>query len=484
MNYRSIAFVTGTMLVVTACMLLLPLACSLWYGEDDTLPLLVSMGIIFAIGLPLRLGFRADKNLGAREAFAIAVFGWAGISAVSALPFVLHGAIPSFTDAFFEMTSGYTTTGATILTDIEALPHGLLLWRSQTHFLGGMGFLTLAILFLPHGIGGLRIFRAESSPGQVITRERFTARNRDAIRYLWLIYLGLNLAQVVLLLLGDMSFFDSLCHTFATVSTSGYSPYNASVGHFDSAYIHWVVIVFMFLGGVSFVLFFFLLRGDWKMALRNTELRWYCVLTAGLCLAVAAVLWEGSLYGPFDALREGSFQVISLMTGTGFTTADYELWPQAAQMILFVVCFIGACAGSTTSGVKVIHYVLICKFMTKVIKKIFFQPLAVVSVRVNGKRVDDLNVYLALCYFVVNVFLIFVGSILLTFLDDLDLLTAISAVASTLMNIGPGFGEVGPADNYAFLSDTSKWFLSWNMLAGRLELFSAIVIFYPSFWRG
>ena len=390
MNYRSIAFVSGTLLLVTGCALILPVACSLWYGEGDLIALLVSMVVPIAVGLPLRRIFRADKDLGTRESFLTAVFGWAAISAVSTMPFLIHGSIDSFTDAFFEMMSGYTTTGATILTDIEALPHGLLLWRSETHLLGGMGFLTLAILFLPHGVSGLRIFRAESSPGQTITKERFTARNRDAIGYLWIIYVVLNLAEIVLLMLGGMSAFDAACHAFGTVSTSGYSPYNASVGHFQSAYIDWVVILFMFLGGVTFMLFFFLVRREWKIVWINTELRWYLSLTAAFCLGVTLVLWIQDTYAPLDALRYGTFQVVSLLTTTGFTTADYELWPQAAQMLLFVVCFIGACAGSTTSGIKIIHYVLIWKFGVASVKKIFFQPLAVLSVRINGRRVDDL----------------------------------------------------------------------------------------------
>ena len=262
MNYRSIAFVSGTLLLVTGGALILPVICSLWYGEEISSRSPSSMIVPIAVGLPLRRIFRADKNLGTRESFLIAVFGWVAISAISTLPFLIHGSIGSFTDAFFEMMSGYTTTGATILTDIEALPHGLLLWRSETHLLGGMGFLTLAILFLPHGVGGLRMFRAESSPGQVITKERFTARNRDAIGYLWIIYLVLNLAEILLLMVGGMSLFDAACHAFGTVSTSGYSPYNASVGHFGSAYVDWVIILFMFLGGVTFMLFFSLVRAS------------------------------------------------------------------------------------------------------------------------------------------------------------------------------------------------------------------------------
>ncbi|MCP4690013.1 MAG: TrkH family potassium uptake protein, partial [Desulfobacterales bacterium] len=290
----------------------------------------------------------------------IAAFGWIFISAVSALPFMIHGSIPSFTDAFFEMMSGYTTSGATILTDIEVVPHGLLFWRSETHLLGGMGFLTLTVIFLPHGMGGLRLFRAESSPGQVITKEKFMPRNRDTMIWLWGIYLGLNLLQTLLLCVGGMSLFDSLCHSFGTVSTSGYSPYNASIGHYNNAYFDWVIIVFMFLGGMTFMLFFHMLRGDFQALKINTEFRWYVGFLLFFCGGVTLILWNGNTYGGFlDSLRYATFQVMSLVTTTGFTTADYERWPHAAQMFLYASCFIGACAGSTTSGIKVVHFVII-----------------------------------------------------------------------------------------------------------------------------
>ncbi|MFH1844752.1 MAG: TrkH family potassium uptake protein [bacterium] len=484
MNVRSIAFVMGTLLLVTAGALMLSVICSLCYGhEGDLMALVLSAAIAGAVGLPLWGLFRHDHELNIKDAFVIAAFGWGVVSAVSALPFMIHGSIPSFTDAFFEMMSGYTTSGATILTDIEVVPHGLLFWRSETHLLGGMGFLTLTIIFLPHGMGGARIFRAESSPGQVITRERFLARNRDAIVVLWLIYLLLNLLQVGLMCAGGMSLFDSLCHAFGTVSTSGYSPYNASIGHYDSAYFDWIIILFMFLGGVTFMLFYHAARGEWRVLRINTEFRWYVGFVLVFCGAVALILWRAETYSFLNALRHGTFQVMSLLTTTGFTTRDYELWPQAAQMFLFAVCFIGACAGSTTSGIKVIHYVVIWKFMVAAIKRIFLQPLSVASVRVNGRPVDQSIIDLAVCYFIVNIFLVLGGGCFMVLVDDMDYLSAMSSVIATLMNIGPGFGSVGPSENYAHISDIGKWFLAWNMLVGRLEMFSALVIFYPSFWR-
>ena len=483
MHFFSILHVLGILLLVTGSSMVFPFICSAYYGESDLLPILYAGLITIALGLPGRYFLRKHQELNIKDGIFIAVFGWVVVSALSSLPFMIHGSIPSFTDAFFEMISGYTTTGATILTDIEALPHGLLFWRSQTHLLGGMGFLTLTIIFMPHGMGGVRLFRAESSPGQVITKEKFKPRNRDTMVTLWWIYLGLNVIQIILLCLGGMPMFDSMCTAFGTVSTSGYSPHNASIGFYDSAYFDWVITIFMFLGGVTFILFYQLLRGDWRAFLVNTEFRVYVALVTFFCLMVSWIIWSQGSYTFIDALRYGSFQVVSLLTTTGYGTADYELWPQAAQMFLFVVCFVGACAGSTTSGIKVVHYVIIWKFMVVSIRKIFFQPMSVVSIRLNRRAIDDSIVTLAICYFIANIFMVLAGGCFMALCDDLDYITAMSSVISALMNIGPGFGDIGPSENFAFFSNTGKWFLSWNMLVGRLEMFSALVIFYPSFWK-
>ena len=483
MHLFSILHVFGTLFMVTGISLALPLVCSLIYGEGDFSAILISAAVILFLGAPLWWRFRKHLDLGIKDGIFIAAFGWVLVSALSALPFMIHGSIPSFTDAFFEMMSGYTTSGATILTDIEVVPHGLLFWRSQTHLLGGMGFLTLTVIFLPHGMGGLRLFRAESSPGQVITKEKFHSRNRDTMIRLWIIYMVLNLAETILLCLGGMSLFDSLCHAFGTISTSGYSPWNASIGHYNNAYFDWVIILFMFLGGMTFVLFYQMIRGDWRALLINTELRWYLGFMFFFCGMVSWILWKDNTYGLIDAIRYGTFQVTSLLTTTGFTTADYEQWPQASQMFLYAVCFIGACAGSTTSGIKIVHYVVLLKFMSAAIKKIFFQPMSVISVRLNQRPVDDSIIYLSICYFIVNIFMVLAGGCVMVLTDDMDYVTAMSSVIASLMNIGPGFGAVGPSENYAFISDTGKWFLSWNMLVGRLEMFSALVIFYPSFWK-
>jgi len=484
MHFRSIAYVIGTLLLVTSIAMLFPIAVSLIYQENDFSPLLISAVVAFGMGLPLWWFSPSNYELTFRDAVLIAVFGWVIVSAVSALPFVFHGSIPVFTDAFFEMMSGYTTTGATILTDIESLPHGLLFWRSETHLLGGMGFLTLTLIFLPHGMAGVRIFRAESSPGQVITKEKFLPRNRDAMIWLWGIYLGLNLLQTLLLWGGGMSLFDSLCHAFGTVATAGFSPKNTSLGYYSNAYFDWVVTIFMFLGGMTFMLFYHMLKGEWNLVRVNTELRWYAVIIGFFCGISTLILWMSGTYDQFfDALRYASFQIISLLTTSGFTTADYELWPQSAQMLLYTVCFIGACAGSTTSGIKIVHFVIIWKYMVTTIKKIFFQPRTILPILLNQRAIDPFAINLSICYFIANIFLVLGGACVMVIIDPMDFQTGMSSVISAVMNVGPGFGDVGPSENYAHISTTGKWFLAWLMLVGRLEMFSALVLLFPSFWK-
>ena len=484
MHFRSIAYVIGTLLIVTSIAMLFPIVVSLIYQEGDLNALFISAAVALAMGLPLWWFTPSNYELSFRDAVLIAVFGWVIISAVSALPFMIHGSIPSFTDAFFEMMSGYTTTGATILNDIESLPHGLLFWRSETHLLGGMGFLTLTLIFLPHGMAGVRIFRAESSPGQVITKEKFLPRNRDAMIWLWSIYLGLNLLQTLLLWGGGMSLFDALCHAFGTVSTAGFSTKNASIGYYGSVYFDWVITIFMFLGGMTFMLFYHMLKGEWNLVRLNTELRWYASIVGFFCGISTLILWlNGSYDGFFEALRYASFQIISLLTTTGYTTADYELWPQAVLMLLYVVCFIGACAGSTTSGIKIVHIVIIWKYMVTSIKKMFFQPRTILPIRLNQRAIDSFAINLSICYFIANIFLVFVGASVMVLVDSMDYQTAMSSVISALMNIGPGFGDIGPSENFSQISAPGKWFLSWLMLVGRLEMFSALVLLFPSFWK-
>jgi trk system potassium uptake protein TrkH len=474
----------GLLLLVTGSSMLLPSLCSLYYKEADLLPLVFSALVAIAIGLPNWWYFRKKNDLNIKDSIFIAVFGWLLVSAISALPFMLHRSIPSFTDAFFEMMSGYTTTGATILTNIESVPHGLLFWRSETHLLGGMGFLTLAIIFLPKGMGGLRIFRADASPGQALTKEKFKVRNKDTIIMLWAIYLGLNLLEILALRLGGMSLFESMCHAFGTISTSGYSPKNAGIAYYSNAYFDWVIILFMFLGGVNFILFYQAACGNWKAICSNTEFWWYGAIVFFFCLVVSLILWRDNTYSSIiECIRYGTFQVVSLLTTTGFGTADYEKWPQAAQMFLYAVCFVGPSAGSTGSGIKIVYFVIVISAIHKFIRKNFSQPLAVQAIRINQRQINSSMVNFAICFFVINIFMVLLGGCFMALTDNMDYVTAMSSVIATLMNIGPGFGDVGPSENYAFISDAGKWFLSWNMMVGRLEMFSALAILYPSFWK-
>ncbi|ASQ89609.1 potassium transporter [Prosthecochloris sp. GSB1] len=484
MNFRAISHVLGVLLVFIGSTMAAPLVCALIYGDGDAAAILVSLCITTGTGLPVWLKFRRHKDLTLRDGIFIVTVGWILVSSFSALPFMIHGAIPSFTDAFFEMMSGYTTTGATVLRDIESVPHGLLFWRSMTHLIGGMGFIMVTIIILPLlGIGGMQLYKVEADPGQVITGEKILPRVKQTAIWLWGIYLVLILIQSLLMWIVGMPLFDALCHAFGTVSTSGYSTKNSSIGYYQNPWIDWITIVFMFLGGMTFMMHYHILKKDWEPLRSNTELRWYVGFVVFFCAFVSFDLWKNGHYGGFsESVRHGSFQVISILTTTGFTTDNYELWPQAAQMLILIVCFIGASAGSTTSGIKVVHYEIISKYLYATGKK-FLQPLAVVPVKINGRIAEQPIITLAVSYFIVNIFMVFAGSGIMSMIDDMDYFSSMSAVISALFNIGPGFGDVGPAHTFSDISPAGKWFLSFNMLTGRLEMFSVLVMFYPSFWK-
>ena len=484
MNFPAIFHVLGALLIFIGSTMLLPLSCALIYKDGDAFSLAAAMGITIGIGIPLWWSFRKYRDLTLKDGFFVVTFGWILVSSFSTLPFILHGSIPSFTDAFFEMMSGYTTTGATILDDIEAMPHGLLFWRSTTHLIGGMGFIMVTIIILPLlGIGGMQLYKAEADPGQVITGEKILPRVKQTAVWLWAIYLALILIQSLLLMTAGMPLFDSLCHSFGTVATAGYSIKNSSIGYYNSAWIDWITIIFMFLGGMTFMMHYQIMKRDWEPVRENTEIRWYIGFVLFIGLLTTLILWfSGSYSGPFDSIRYAFFQVVSILTTTGFTTADYGLWPQSALMLLMIACFIGACAGSTTSGIKVVHYEIICKYLYANGRK-FLQPLAVVPIKINQKNVASSVITLAVSYFILNIFMILVGSAIMTLIDDMDFFSSMSAVISAIFNIGPGFGEIGPAHSYSHISSAGKWFLSFNMLTGRLEMFTVMMMFYPAFWK-
>ena len=483
MNIFAISSVLGILSIFTGSMMFPAYIVALLYNEGDVGPIFISALIAIALGLPLWWFCRKHTDLTVKDGFIIVSFGWVLVCSLSTLPFIIHGSIPSFTDSFFEMMSGYTTTGATILPNIELLPHGLLFWRSFTHLLGGGGFIMITIFLLPfRAMGGMYLYQGEADPGQVITKEKFNLRVKGIAIWLWIIYLALVILNAFLLWVGGMPIFDALCHAFGTVSTAGYSPKNASIGHYNNAYFDWVTILFMFLGGMTFILYYQLLKGDWESVKINTEFRWYLGLTLIFCMLVSWILWMENTYSGSESIRYGTFQIVSLLTTTGFTTANYEQWPQAAQMFIFIVFFIGASAGSTTSGIKIIHYVILLKYLYAIIKKMM-QPLQVIPIRINQRAIDSKIVDLAICYFIINIIWVLVGGGVMVILDEMDYFSSLCSVIATLMNIGPTFGEIGPTNNFYDISASGKWFLSLSMLTGRLEMFSVIVLFYPSFWR-
>ena len=484
MHVRSVAYVLGVMILITAGAMILPLVSTFFYEENDRSSLLISLLLISGVGLPLWLQKPENFSFRMRDAIVVAVLGWILIPGLSALPFIIHGSIPSLTDAIFEMVSGFTTTGATILDDIEFLPHGLLFWRSETQFLGGIGVLVLTLAFLPQVMGVTQIFRVPISRETVHTRERPLNLNPELLAFVLGIYLALNTCMMLMLYFGGMSFFDSICHAFGTIATAGFSTRNESLGFYGSAYMEWVTMLFMFLGGINFVLYFHLLKRHWNSLSENTELKWYFWITIFFCALVSLLLHhESTAESLWDSVRMGSFHVISMLTTTGLFSSDYQLWSHTVQMQFIAVCLIGACAGSTTSGIKIVHYAIIWKYVVLNIKKIFFDHHAIAPIRLNHKSVEPYAVNMTLCFFTANMFLIFIGACILVLLDRLDFHSSISMVIATLMNIGPGFDVSGPTGNYAHLSDPAKWFLAFMMLVGRLEMFSVFVILAPSFWR-
>jgi trk system potassium uptake protein TrkH len=479
MQYRSVIHLLGLLLCSLAVAMLLPLPFSFYYGGGDHYALLLSAGITTVVGFGAYKSTQLERTLRAREGFAIVTFGWLCFSAFGSLPYLLSGTIPSLTDAFFETISGFTTTGATILTDIEALPHGILFWRSLTHWLGGMGIIVLSLAILPFlGVGGMQLFKAEV-PGPVA--DKLTPRVTETAKILWGVYLLLSGAQTLLLLLGGMTLFDALCHTFGTMATGGYSTRNASVGAYNSAYIDYVIIIFMFLAGANFSLHYRLLRGNWRVYRRDREFLVYLGIVGVATLIIGIDLWLNSYDNVADALRYALFQVVSIQTTTGYGTADYEQWSFSSQYVLLLLMFVGGCAGSTGGGMKVMRLHLLFKFSITEFTRLL-HPTAVVPVRMRQVAIPRDVITNILGFFVLYIFLFALGVLIMTLLG-LDILTALGAVAATLGNIGPGFANVGPTDNFSFIHPVGKWVLALLMLVGRLEIFTVLVLFSPAFWK-
>jgi len=479
MNITLTLRILGALLLFLAAALLVPLACAVICGDGTAGAFLLSAAICAACGGGLFKAFRSERDLSVREGFAIVTFGWLAFALFGALPYVLAGGIPSWVDAFFEAMSGFTTTGSTILTDIEALAPSLLLWRSFTQWLGGMGIIVLSLAILPMlGVGGMQLFKAEV-PGP--TADRLTPRIQDTAKLLWGVYLLLSVIELGLLMVGNLSFFDALNHTFTTMATGGFSTKNASVAAFDSAYVDWIITLFMFLAGINFSLHYLALRGRLHDFWRNEEFRFYLWLTLGATLLLTLFNRAGSYDSLVDSLRYSAFQVVSIMTTTGFGTADFELWAVFCQYMLVACMFIGGCAGSTGGGMKVARVLLLFKHAHVQLYRLI-HPRAVRLVKL-GERPVDKEVMQAILGFFALYMGVFVSASLVMAALGMDLVSAGTAVITALGNVGPGLGSVGPVDNFAGVPAAGKLVLALCMLLGRLELFTVLVLVIPSFWR-
>lgn len=480
MHWAVACHVIGMVVLCVGLSMAWPLAWALYYADSSVIPLASSLGLTVLAGLVLLLSFRRRSPLviNHREGMVIVTMGWLACALFGALPFVLGG-VASFTDAFFESMSGFTTTGSSILSNVEALPKGLLFWRSLTHWLGGMGIIVLTIAILPFlGVGGMQLYKAEV-PGPVA--DKLQPRIKDTAMSLWKVYVLFTVAQVVLLLCGGMDLFESICHAFGTMATGGFSTRNASIAAYDSAYIDYVVAVFMLLAGVNFALHFQLFRGRLLPVWRNPEFRFFAVLVFVLICVVTLATWGPVYDRGSDALRFGFFQVASIISTTGYATADYELWPALTQGVLLLCMFVGGCAGSTSGGIKVMRIMLLLKYAYRELFRLV-HPRAVVPIKFGTKQVKD-DVLASVWGFFVLYLLLFVLAGLALCGLGVDVLTAFTAVLACISNIGPGLGEVGPMDNFSGIPAVGKWVLALCMLLGRLEIYTVLVLFIPEFWR-
>ncbi len=416
--------------------------------------------------------------MGAREGFLIVTFGWIFSSLAGALPFVISKQIPRFTDAFFETMSGFTTTGASILTDIEGLSHGMLFWRSLTHWLGGMGIVVLTVALLPIlGVGGLNLLRAEA-PGPSV--DKMTPKIKETAKILWSIYLLFTVVETGLLMFGGMNLFDASTHTFGTLATGGFSTRAQSVGAFHSPFIHIVITVFMVLAGMNFNLYYKLVSGKVKDFFKDTEMRVYLSIFGITTLLIAVNLINS--YGTFGrSLQYAGFQTASILTTTGFATADFSLWPAFSRNILFFLMFVGGSAGSTGGGMKVIRLTALFKIGINEMKRMI-HPKGIFLLRLNGEVVKKDIIY-PIAGFILFYMALLLGITAVVSTGGYPILTSFTTALATLGNIGPGFGRVGPAENYSFFPDYIKWVLSAAMMLGRLELYTVLVILTPSFWK-
>ena len=478
LNTRIILFTIGKLLMGLSVAMLVPLIATFSFGENDWIAFIIPAIFTFATGFFLSKIFASNADMSTREGFSIVALVWVVFTIFGALPYVFVG--HSYTDAFFQTMSGFTTTGSNVFRDIASHSKGILLWGNITQWIGGMGIIVMSLAILPVlGIGGMQLFRAEV-PGPV--SDKLTPRIRDTAKILYQTYIFLTLVECLLLWIAGMDFFSAVCHSLSTLSSGGFSPHNASVAHHDSSWIHFIIIVFMLASGVNFALHYQFSRLKFSSIWTDTEFKSYLFFTMSVVFLLVAILFFKGIYiDLFICVRDVLFTTIALITGTGFATVDYEQWPIVCQAILFCLFFTGGCAGSTTGGIKIIRLVIFCKFAYQQINQLI-HPQAILNLKVNRQMVKDNVIKGVLGFFILYALSFMIGTVLMAS-TGLDLVSASAATATCLGNIGPAFGSIGPTDNFADISDFGKWVLAFLMLLGRLELFTVLVLFTPTFWR-
>ncbi|MGN0145533.1 MAG: TrkH family potassium uptake protein [Clostridium sp.] len=479
MNYKAMLVILGNVVRYMTFLMIIPLLIALYYGDGDALSFLITILISAPIGFFLSRINLGKKAIYAKEGFLSVGFAWILISAIGAIPFVLSGAIPNYVDAFFETVSGFTTTGATILTEIEGLPNGILFWRSFTHWIGGMGFLIFMLALIPSlGTNSIHLLKAESpgpSPGKIVPKIKETAK------ILYLIYLVLTIIETFCLMFAGMNLYDAVIHAMGTAGTGGFSNMNASIAAFNSPLIEWIITIFMLIFGINFALFFQIIKGNFKDFFKNEELRYYLLIIFAAFILITFNILDLNGGNIGLSIRESAFQVSSIVTSTGYATVDFNFWPTLSKVIIIMLMFVGAMAGSTGGGVKTVRVMIMLKAIKREIDKII-HPKRINSVKIDGKTVDEDIIHKVFLFIGAYIIISLIAIFIISF-DNFDIVTTVTSVITTMSNIGPGLEMVGPAGNFSAFSPLSKIILSFCMLAGRLEIYPMLIMFSPSIWR-
>ena len=483
-NFGIVSNVIGVLIIVVGGLMLTTLPFSWYYHAGDHLAIISASLTSLFIGVSLWWFNRnTNKKIGKREGYLIVALGWLAISTFSTLPYLFSGVLPDITNAFFESVSGLTTTGASVLNDIEAVPKGILFWRSLTQWIGGMGIIVLTVAIFPLlGIGGVELFVAEA-PGP--TSDKIHPRIKETAKRLWLIYVGLTIVLSIILFFNGMNFYDAINHGLTTMATGGFSTKNASVAYYDTPAIQYPIILFMFLAGINYTVIYYSLTGKFKKVWRSDEFKTYLFLVLGLILIISAVVFQVADTSLEKTIRDVAFQVISILTTTGFVSADYTSWTPSITLVFFLLLFVGASAGSTSGGIKIIRHLVFFKNSFLEFKRLL-HPRGIIRIKIDKQIVAPRTLTHILVFLMLYLMLFMVGSVVMSIiLSDFDqtLLTAIGSVATALGNVGPAIGELGPLDNFAKVPAIGKWVLIFLMLLGRLELFTILILFTPYFWK-